>query len=91
MTFLIIEKFKEDKVNALYLRLEEKGRLLSPGIQYVNSWIDMDITTCYQIMKAKSIGQVQEWLFQWQEFADFEIIPVMDSDIARKIVLSENS
>lgn len=88
MTFLIIEKFRKDKVKALYLRLEKEGRLLPEGIQYLSSWIDLDITTCYQVMQADTLGQIQEWLMQWQEFAEFEIIPVIDSDTARHLVLT---
>ena len=91
MTFLIIENFKKDKVKALYLRLEKEGRLLPEGIQYLSSWIDLDITTCYQVMQADTLGQIQEWLLEWEGFAEFEIIPVIDSDTARKIVLSGKS
>ncbi|MCB0686265.1 MAG: DUF3303 family protein [Saprospiraceae bacterium] len=91
MTFLVIEKFNKDKIKLLYQRLEKEGRLMPEGIEYISSWIDIDITTCYQIVKGANIGQIQEWLTRWAGFAEFEIIPVIDSATASKIVLSEES
>lgn len=87
MTYLIIEKFNPDKVKELYQRLEKEGRMLPVGLKYINSWIDIDVSTCYQIMETSNIGILQEWLTRWDEFATFEIIPVVDSATAKKIVL----
>lgn len=49
--FRVIETFHPGKVQALYQRFEQRGRLLPGGARYVNSWIDRDITCCYQVME----------------------------------------
>ncbi len=53
MQYMIIEKFKEGKVKELYQRFAEKGRLMPDRVNYVNSWIDEDVKTCFQLMPAR--------------------------------------
>lgn len=88
MIFLIIERFIPEKVKELYELLDREGRQLPDGVKYINSWVDMDLETCYQIMEAENVGKIQEWLIRWQDFAEFEIIPVIDSTTAKGIILS---
>lgn len=79
MQYLIIEHFKKDKVLELYERFDKKGRMLPKGVIYINSWIDENIETCYQIMESESLEKLQEWIANWNDLADFEIIPVLTS------------
>lgn len=88
MTFLIIEYFNPDKVKELYQRLAQEGRHLPDGVVYVNSWVDLELKTCYQIMEAENLGEIQAWLVQWEDFATFKVIPVMDSNTAKSLILS---
>ena len=79
MLFMVIEKFYAGKVKLLYERFEEKGRLLPEGVKYVNSWIDENITTCYQLMESDTAEKIQRWTENWNDLADFEIIAVITS------------
>ena len=88
MTFMIIERFYPERVRDLYLRLDQSGRILTPGVSFISSWINEDVTTCYQVMEAESISQIREWAGQWQEYAEFEIIPVIDSPSAKARALN---
>ena len=81
---MIIEKFHADKVKQLYKRFDEKGRMMPEGVKYVNSWINEDITVCYQVMEATSISHLHEWIANWNDLVDFEIIPVISSAEAKK-------
>lgn len=81
---MIIETFHEGKVKQLYERLAEKGRMQPPGLVYVDSWIDTDLRKCYQVMEAESEELFQEWINNWSDLMDFEIIPVMTSADARE-------
>ena len=81
---MIIEKFHADKVKQLYKRFDEKGRMMPEGVKYVNSWINEDPTVCYQVMEATSITQLHEWIANWNDLVDFEIIPVISSAEAKK-------
>lgn len=86
MVYMIIERFHPGKVRTVYKRFEEKGRMMPEGLNYVNSWIDEKITTCYQVMETDSQEKLNEWISHWNDLVDFEIIPVISSAQAREKV-----
>jgi hypothetical protein len=86
---MIIEHFKKSKIKTLYQRFDEKGRLLPDGVIYIDSWIDQDLNVCFQLMEAPSKSLLQDWIDQWSDLADFEIIPIISSDEAKKIALNQ--
>ena len=53
--YIIIEHFDSQKIKTLYQRFDEKGRMLPEGVHYIDSWIDEEIQTCYQLMEGESI------------------------------------
>ena len=81
---MIIETFHPHKVKELCKRFEEKGRQLPEGFHYINSWINEDITTCYQVMESDTEEKINEWIQHWNDLADFEIIPVITSARAKE-------
>jgi hypothetical protein len=91
MLYLIIEHFHPGKVKELYKRFEEKGRLMPEGVEYINSWIDEHVRTCYQIIESYFREKIEEWVNLWNDLADFEIIPVITSAEAKDLVLTENT
>ena len=88
MLFMIIERFYPGKVKQLYERFAEKGRMMPEGVEYVNSWIDSSVSTCYQVMKSDKQEKIDEWISHWNDLAAFEVIPVISSSEAREIALS---
>lgn len=88
MFYMIIEKFHPGKVKPLYKRFEERGRMMPPGVNYINSWIDEQVATCYQVMEADSIEKINEWISHWDDLADFEVIPVLTSAQAKEKVFA---
>lgn len=85
---MIIERFHAGQVQSLYKRFEEKGRMMPEGLNYINSWINEEVTICYQVMEADSIEKIHEWINYWNDLADFEIIPVITSAQAKKKVFA---
>jgi len=85
---MIIEKFHAGKVKDLYRRFEEKGRLMPEGLDYINSWIDENLTCCYQVMETGQIEKLHEWIAHWNDLSDFEIIPVLTSQQAKEKAIS---
>jgi hypothetical protein len=83
---MIIETFHPNQVKQLYKRFEEKGRQLPAGVHYINSWIDEDIKTCYQVMESDTEEKIHEWVRHWNDLADFQIIPVVSSAQAKEKV-----
>jgi hypothetical protein len=81
---MVIEHIKDSK--AVYHRLREKGRILPEGLRYVGSWVDADLSRCFQLMDCADASKFQEWTIQWQDLIDFEIVPVVESEQTTKVI-----
>jgi hypothetical protein len=77
MLYMVIERFKD--APAIYQRLREKGRMMPDGLEYVSSWIDVDLTLCWQLMRTDNSALLQVWTDNWKDLMDFEIFPVRTS------------
>lgn len=86
MVYMIIEHYHPGKIKELYRRFDEKGRMLPEGVHYINSWINGDVTICYQVMESDSINKLHEWISNWNDIVDFQVIPVISSAEARSRV-----
>jgi hypothetical protein len=84
MLYMVIERFKD--APAIYRRLREKGRMMPEGLEYVSSWIDVDLKTCWQLMRAEDESLFQSWIDNWKDLADFEIVQVRTSAEVREIM-----
>ena len=84
MIYMIIEKFRNGDPEPVYQRFREKGRLAPDGLEYINSWITDDLKICYQVMRCDDRALLVEWMANWSDIVDFEVIPVITSDEARK-------
>jgi len=78
MLYMIIEHFREGPV-PVYRRFREKGRMAPEGLRYVNSWVTTDLNKCYQVMECENPDLIRQWIQNWEDLADFEIIPVVTS------------
>ena len=88
MMYMIIEKFRPNKTKEIYTRLKEEGRLMPNGLEYIDSWIDEKIETCFQLMETDSKDKLYQWIDNWKDLMEFEIVGVMNSADAKKKVLS---
>jgi len=84
MVYMVIEHFHPGKLKELYQRFDEKGRMLPDGVKYINSWVNEDMTLCYQVMESDSVDKLHEWFYNWDDIVDFKIIPVISSAEAKK-------
>jgi Protein of unknown function (DUF3303) len=85
MLYMIIEHFKGDPA-PVYRRFRDKGRLAPDALRYVSSWVTSDLQRCYQVMECEDPALLQQWMSQWNDLVDFEVIPVMTSSEAAAIV-----
>jgi hypothetical protein len=79
MIFMIIERFRNGDPVPVYRRFREQGRLAPEGLNYVNSWVTPDLTTCYQVMECEDRALLDEWLSNWTDLVNFEVHPVITS------------
>lgn len=82
MLFIVIEHFKNQDAVAVYRRFNEKGRMMPDGLKYVDSWVEENFNRCFQLMECDDPRLFQEWIVNWQDLVDFEIIPVITSSQA---------
>ena len=58
--------------------------MLLDGLQYFSSWIDLKKKTCYQLMETDSPELFDDWIANWSDLVDFEVMAVQTSaDAAR--------
>ncbi len=78
MLYMILEHFKGDPV-PVYRRFRDRGRLAPDGLRYISSWVTSDLQCCYQVMECEDRRLLQEWMDEWKDLVDFEVIPVVTS------------
>ncbi len=83
MTFMVIERFRNGDAAPVYARFRERGRLAPDGVKYITSWVDSTFQVCFQVMEVESRSLLDEWIANWDDLVDFEVIPVVDSATAQ--------
>lgn len=83
MLYMVIERFKNGDSVPVYRRFRDQGRLMPDGLEYVSSWITPDMSMCWQVMKCDDRRLLDEWIAQWDDLMDFDVIPVITSPEAR--------
>jgi hypothetical protein len=79
MLFMVVERFKSGRVSEVYARLQDRGRMLPDGLEYLSSWVDVERTCCFQLMEAENRGLLEKWMENWKDLIDFEVYPVVPS------------
>jgi len=77
--YMVIERFTQG-APPVYARAAERGRMLPPGLDYVDSWIDeRSLDRCFQLMETDDPGLFDEWIAAWDDLAEFQVVPVIGS------------
>jgi hypothetical protein len=79
MLFMVVEHFKDGDPAPVYKRVAEQGRMMPDGLSYVNSWIEIGMDRCFQVMETDDPALLQEWIKNWGDLVDFEVVPVVTS------------
>jgi hypothetical protein len=77
--YLVIEHYRDRNPVPVYRRFRERGRLAPEGLHYVGSWVTEDLSRCYQVMESADRRLLDEWMAQWADLVDFEVMPVLSS------------
>jgi uncharacterized protein DUF3303 len=86
MLFMIIEQFRDGDARPVYRRFRDRGRLAPEGLRYVTSWVTEDFRRCYQVMECDDPALLHQWMAQWQDLVDFEVVPVRTSAAAAEAI-----
>lgn len=86
MRYMIIEHFHNGDPLPVYRRFRDQGRLAPDGLHYVDSWVTLDLATCYQVMECEDRALLDAWIANWRDLVEFEVIPVHTSAAVRAMV-----
>ncbi|ARV62439.1 hypothetical protein BZZ01_30825 [Nostocales cyanobacterium HT-58-2] len=86
MLFMVIEHFKNRDAVPIYKRFREQGRMMPEGLNYVGSWVEANFDRCFQLMECNDLRLLQQWVLQWQDLGEFEIVPVVLSKETMEII-----
>ena len=89
MLFMVIEHFRPGRAPEIYRRFRERGRMAPDALKYVSSWVDLKFERCFQLMEADSEQHFKEWTANWDDLADFEIVPVQTSAEAAAAIAAQ--
>ncbi len=87
MLFMVIERFRNRDAKAVYRRFRDQGRLMPEGLRYVGSWIEANFDRCFQLMECDDASLFLEWVANWNDLIEFEIVPVVASEQTREVVM----
>ena len=86
MLYMVIEQFDPGAAPEIYRRVGEQGRMLPSGLDYVDSWVDLEYRRCFQLMSTEDPALFEIWICAWGDLARFEIVPVRTSaEAARRM------
>ncbi len=86
MLFMVVERFSAGSVPGIYRRLRDEGRSLPEGLTYVDSWIEVGLGRCFQLMECADARLLQEWLLDWNGMFEVEVVPVVPSKEMQALV-----
>jgi hypothetical protein len=89
MLYMIVEQFRGGDPVPVYRRFRDQGRLAPDGLRYVASWVTADLRRCFQVMECDDPKFLDQWMAQWDDLVDFEIMPVMTSADAAAALSSQ--
>ena len=65
MLHMVVEKYKTPGAIEIYRRAASQERMMPDGLEYVSSWVDLDFTICYQLMKTENVKLFDQWIDHW--------------------------
>jgi hypothetical protein len=86
MLYMVVETFNGGDAAPVYRRFRDAGRMMPDGLKYISSWVDTRFARCFQLMECDDPALLDQWASHWRDLADFEIIPVVPSAEAARVI-----
>lgn len=74
--YMVIETFKEGKLEEVYSRFHKMGRMMPEGLFYLDSWLEKGGRRCFQLMETDKYPLFIEWQKHWSDLVDLEIVEI---------------
>jgi Domain of unknown function (DUF3303) len=77
--YMVIETYRHGP-GPVYARACDRGRMLPPGLEYPESWIEeRSLDRCFQLMETEEPSLFDQWIANWSDLVEFEIVAVISS------------
>jgi hypothetical protein len=77
--YMVVERFRHGP-GPVYERAATDGRMLPPGLRYVDSWVEKETRDrCFQLMETDDPALLEQWASRWDDLVEFEFVPVVTS------------
>lgn len=63
----VIETHRDGCLEKAYERFRKKGRMMPPGLHYVDSWLEKEGDRCFQLMETDDPASFREWIENWDD------------------------
>ena len=84
--YMVVEHFKNKDAIPVYRRFRDRGRMAPDGLVYISSWVDHTLERCYQLMETEDRKLLDDWMANWEDLVEFEVVPVVTSrEAAEKV------
>jgi hypothetical protein len=84
--YMVIEHYRNGDAVPVYRRFRDQGRLAPDGVKYISSWVDTSLQHCYQLMEADEQALLDQWIANWSDLVDFDVVPVVTSAEAAEAI-----
>jgi hypothetical protein len=78
-TYMVIKRFRNNDPIPVYRRFRDIGRVAPDWLHYVASWINEEVTCCYQITETSDRHLLDQCFDNWKDTVDFIVFPVINS------------
>lgn len=75
---MVVEQFVHG-ARPVYERAAASGRMLPPGLLYLDSWVDESLDRCFQLMETDEPALLERWMAEWSDLVRFEVVPLIGS------------
>jgi hypothetical protein len=87
--YMIVEHFYAGTAPAIYRRARDAGRQLPEGLEYLDSWVDLGYTQCFQLMRTDDPTLLDTWMLAWKDLVRFDVIAVRASAEAARLIADQ--
>ena len=78
MLFMVIERFRKRGALAVSDRLRDKSHIVREGLRNVGRWVEVGQGRGFQLIECDDAQLFQQWVLEWQDLIEFEIVPVVE-------------
>ena len=72
--YMVIESIPKGCLDKVYERFHQQGRMLPPGLHYIDSWLAKSGSQCYQLMETSNKQLFLQWIKNWDDLVKFDIV-----------------